>query len=239
MKKVLFLILLVGSVALANAQSAVGVTYQGQTYNDGDTITVTIPSNAESFDGIGLKNQSNSHLEGLVVTLTQLTAGGIEIYATCTGEVCIPGLVSNPIEIAIRGSYNSLIFDFYNNYPDNTAASVYSMNVANEDVSTTVVLKFRFEGVGIEQVGTFASLLAFPNPSENHATIYYSTVRPAELVIYDVLGNLRHSQRVDGTGTLSLGLGCGTPTLELGTGIYFYGLLVDETCRVMKKLVIR
>ena len=225
MKKVLFLMLLVGSVALANAQSAVGVTYQGQTYNDGDTITVTIPSHAESFDGIGLKNQSNSHLEGLVVTLTQLTAGGIEIYATCTGEVCIPGLVSNPIEIAIRGSYNSLIFDFYNNYPDNTAASVYSMNVANEDVSTTV--------------GTFASLLAFPNPSENHATIYYSTVRPAELVIYDVLGNLRHSQRVDGTGTLSLGLGCGTPTLELGTGIYFYGLLVDETCRVMKKLVIR
>ena len=67
----------------------------------------------------------------------------------------------------------------------------------------------------------------------------HSTVRPAELVIYDVLGNLRHSQRVDGTGTLRLGLGCGTPTLELGTGIYFYGLVADETCRVMKKLVIR
>jgi len=238
MKKALFLMLFMGSLFLANAQSAVGVTYQNQTYNDGDTIAVTVPTTVESLATIGLKNQSTSRLEGLVVTLTEVSVGGIEIYAICTDQ-CVPGLVSNSFDIAIRGSYNTLVFDFFNNYPENTTPSVYTMNVANNDVSTTVVLKLCFEGVGIGQVGTFASLLAFPNPSENHATIYYSTVRPAELVIYDVLGNLRHSQRVDGTGTLSLGLGCGTPTLELGTGIYFYGLLVDETCRVMKKLVIR
>ena len=93
-----------------------------------------------------------------------------------------------------------------------------------------MVLKLCFEGVGIGQVGTFASLNAFPNPCENHATIYYSTVRPAQLVVYDALGRLSHTQRVNGTGTLNL---------ELGTGIYSYGLVSDEGCRVMKKLVVK
>lgn len=238
MKKALFLMLLVGSVAWTNAQSAVGVTYQNQTYNDGDTISVTVPTTVESLATIGLKNQSTSRLEDLVITLAEVSVGGIEIYAICTDQ-CVPGLVSNPLDIAIRGSYNTLVFDFYNNYPDNTTPSVYTMTVANNDVSTTVVLKLRFEGVGIGQVGSFASLNAFPNPGENHATIYYSTVRPAQLVIYDALGRLCHTQRVDGTGTLSVGLGAVTPTLELPAGIYSYGLVVDDGCKVMKKLVIK
>jgi len=230
--------LFMGSLLLANAQSPVGVTYQNQTYNDGDTITVVVPTANESLNTIGLKNQSTSRLEGLVITLTEVSVGGIEIYAICTDQ-CVPGLVSNPFDIAIRGSYNTLIFDFYNNYPDNTTPSVYTMNVANNDVSTTVVLKLRFEGVGIEQVGTIASLNAFPNPCESHATIYYATVRPAQLVIYDAMGRLCHTQRVDGTGTLRVGLGAVTPTLDLPAGIYSYGLLVDETSRVMKKLVVK
>ena len=229
MKKILSLMLFMGSLFLANAQSAVGVTYQNQTYNDGDTITVVVPTANESLGTIGLKNQSNSRLEGLVVTLTEVSVGGIEIYAICTDQ-CVPGLVSNSFDIAIRGSYNTLVFDFFNNYPENTTPSVYTMNVANNDVSTTVVLKLCFEGVGIGQVGTFASLNAFPNPCENHATIYYSTVRPAQLVVYDALGRLSHTQRVNGTGTLNL---------ELGTGIYSYGLVSDEGCRVMKKLVVK
>lgn len=229
MKKILSLMLFMGSLFLANAQSAVGVTYQNQTYNDGDTITVVVPTANESLGTIGLKNQSNSRLEGLVVTLTEVSVGGIEIYAICTDQ-CVPGLVSNSFDIAIRGSYNTLVFDFFNNYPENTTPSVYTMNVANNDVSTTVVLKLCFEGVGIGQVGTFASLNAFPNPCENHANIHYATERPAELVVYDAMGRLCHTQRVNGTGTLGL---------ELPAGIYSYGLVSDEGCRVMKKLVVK
>ena len=216
MKKALFLMLFMGSLFLANAQSAVGVTYQSQTYNDGDTITVVVPTTAESFDGIGLKNQSNSRLEGLVVTLTQLTIGSIEIYATCTGEVCVPGLVSNPIDIAIRGSYNSFILDFYNNYPDNTTPSVYTMNVANDNVSTTVVLKFCFAGVGINPVLANAQLSAFPNPAGKQVSITYHVDHPATLEVCDMQGRTVVSQPVSGTGTLSLN--------DLPAGLYAYGL---------------
>ena len=160
MKKFLFLMLLAGSAILANAQSAVGVTHQGQVYNDGDTITITIPTDAENYAGIGLKNQSNSRLEGLVITLDEVSLGGIEIFAMCTGTVCIPGLVSNPIDINIRGSYNDFTIDIYNNYPEVTTPSVYTMTVANDDVNTTVVLMFKFEGVGIDEAKAVASLNA-------------------------------------------------------------------------------
>lgn len=232
MKKVLFLILLVGCVAMANAQSAVGVTHQNQTFNDGDTISVTIASNAESYAGIGLKNQSNSRLEGLVITLAPVTVGGIEIYASCTGEVCIPGLVSNPIDINIRGSYNNYMVDFSNNYPEVTTPSVYTMTVANDDVSTTVVLKFQLEGVGIDQHEAFGIVNALSNPFNNVVTIGYATLRPATLVVYDIFGRTRLYERVDGTGTLYL-------RDHLTPGVYVYGLLVDKSCRVMKKLVVK
>ena len=223
--------LLLGSVVALNAQSVVGVTHQNQVYNDGDTITVTVYTDAESYDGIGLKNQSNSRLEGLVVTLTQETEGGIEIYATCTGEVCIPGLVSNPIDIAIRGSYNSLIFDFYNNYPDNVTPTLYTMNVANANVSTTVVLKFRFEGVGIGQPVFDAKMNAFPNPCDGRVGISYTTEGPATLVVYDMQGRTVRQQGVSGEGTVYID--------GLASGIYTYGLTTATSRSVLRKLVVK
>lgn len=231
MKKVLSLILLVGCVAMANAQSAVGVTHQNQTYNDGDTISVTIASNAESYAGIGLKNQSNSRLEGLVITLAPVTVGGIEIYASCTGEVCIPGLVSNPIDINIRGSYNNYMVDFYNNYPEVTTPSVYTMTVANDDVSTTVVLAFKFEGVGIDATEALAGVSAYPNPACGQVSIAYSTEHPAMLELCDMLGRVVRSQQVSGNGTMTVS--------NLPAGVYSYGLVVDKSRREMKTLVVK
>lgn len=239
MKKFLSLVLLMSGFAMLHAQSPLGVTYMGTTYNDGDTVTVRIARDADECNALGIVNQGNNRIEGIIISLEEVSRNGIEVWAMCTGDVCIPGLTSNPIDLAPRASYSNLTLDIRTDATVQNGMSVYTMRVGTPDIYSTVVVRFAFNDVGIEQVVAFASLLAFPNPSENHATIYYSTVRPAELVIYDVLGNLRHSQRVDGTGTLRLGLGCGTPTLELGTGIYFYGLVADETCRVMKKLVIR
>ena len=230
MKKFLFLMLLAGSAILANAQSAVGVTHQGQVYNDGDTITITIPTDAENYAGIGLKNQSNSRLEGLVITLDEVSLGGIEIFAMCTGTVCIPGLVSNPIDINIRGSYNDFTIDIYNNYPEVTTPSVYTMTVANDDVNTTVVLMFKFEGVGIDEAKAVASLNAFPNPSDGQVSITYATERPATLNLYDALGRTVRSQQVNGNGTIQLS--------ELPVGVYSYGLIADDS-RIMRKLVVK
>lgn len=231
MKKILFFVLLAGTVAMANAQSAVGVTHQNQVYNDGDTITITIPTDADNYHGIGLTNQSNSLLEGLVITLAEVSAGGIEIYAMCTGDVCIPGLVSNPITINIRASYNDFYVDFYNNYPDNTSPSVYTMNVANNDVSTTVVLKFCFEGVGIDQPLSNGSLSAYPNPAEGAVSISYSVEQPATLTVYDVQGRQVASQAVCGTGSVSLN--------SLPAGVYTYGLTTGNSRSAMRKLVVK
>lgn len=231
MKKILSLILFLGCVAMANAQSAVGVTHQNQTYNDGDTITVTVATDAESYAGIGLKNQSNSRLEGLVITLAPVTVGGIEIYASCTGEVCIPGLVSNPIDINIHGSYNSYMVDFLNNYPEVTTPSVYTMTVANDDVSTTVVLVFKFEGVGIDATEAVAGVSAYPNPAFGQVSIAYSTECPAMLELYDMLGRVIRSQQVSGNGTMTVS--------NLPAGVYTYGLVVDKSCRGMKRLVVK
>ena len=232
MKKILSLLLLAACFATATAQSPVGVTYQGRTYNNGDTLVITLSATAEECRGISFTNQSNSRLEGLVATLAPVTVGAIEIWATCTGDNCVPGLVSMPFDLAIRGTYNTFYVDLTNHYPDVSTPSVYTMTVANNDVSSTVILKFRIEGVGINQTANFGIVNALANPFNNMVTISYATLRPATLVVYDILGHTRLHEQVDGTGTLYL-------RDHLTPGVYVYGLVVDKSCRVMKKLVVK
>ena len=229
MKKALFLMLLVGSVALANAQSAIGVKYQNQVYNEGDTLTMVIPTNCEDLVGISLVNQSNSRLENLIITFTEIESNGISIVTLCTGEVCINGLVSNPITLAIHGTYNDLHMGLDTDPTNQDAFGLYTMNIANDNVSTTIVVRILFGGsTGIDEAEAMASLRAYPNPCEGEVTISYATGHPATLVVFDATGRQVLSQQVADSGTLRLA--------DLPAGLYAYGIAGSKALR---KLVVK
>ncbi len=174
MKKILFLFILMGSVALANAQSVIAVTYQNGIYNDGDTITVMIGAEDHNCNAVGFKNQSNSYQEALVINLEELVPGCVELYGLCLGNDCLARLTSGPFDIPIRGTYNDFVMDFNNIYAEEGVAtpSFYSLSIGNDNCNTTVVLKFRISGVGIDEVDSHESNLSiYPNPASSMLNI--------------------------------------------------------------------
>ena len=233
MKKILSFALLLSSALMINAQSSLGVTYKNHTYNDGDTITVTMARDAEHCTDLGVFNQSNSRIEGIVISLEEVSRNGFEVWAMCTGDVCIQGLTSNPINLGPRERYNQLQLDIFVDASVQNALSVYTMTVGTPDIHSTVVLRFVFaDEVGILPTDASEALVAaYPNPAIDNVNIRYSVDGSGELTLYDMQGRAVARQTVSGEGTATFS--------GLAAGVYTYTLATATGRSTLRKLVVR
>ena len=240
MKKALFFLIIMGCAALASAQeSAIGVTYQNGVYNNGDTINVYIGAEDHNCTAIGFKNQGNSYLEGLIISLEELTHGCAEIYGLCLGDNCLARLTSDPytIDIPIHGTYDRLVLDFTNNYAEEAIAtpSSYTLTIGNADIATTVVLVFRISGVGIEEVNNMESSISiYPNPAASVVNVTLDgNDQPSTVSIWNMAGQqVAETAVAAGTTNFSLNVA------DLPKGVY--NVILNNNGRsTTKKLVIR
>lgn len=103
----------------------------------------------------------------------------------------------------------------------------------------SVVVKFVSDGVGInDKPVSINNFTAFPNPAHNQVNVQYdiSNYRSnqAQIVITNLIGSKVQSVPVysaKGKATLDIS--------NLGTGIYFYSLQIDNKIVATKKLVVK
>lgn len=229
MKKILSLAILLGSFALLNAQTQIGFLYEGHAYQNGDTIVVTVDPDGSNCHDVSFRNQTASVIRDLVITLTEVEQNGVEVWALCTGEQCIPALTSNPITLTPNAEYNEFSMDYTADLSVEHPHGTYTMQISNGSITCSVLLRLNAytETVGIDNQAVAASVKAYPNPAHQQVAISYDLSQPSTLVIYNALGQLVSSQAVAGNGTAVIS--------DLPAGLYAYGISGQK----MQKLIVR
>lgn len=226
MKKVLFFAaLLCGFVAL-NAQNQIGLLYNNQCYNNGDTVVVTLAPTAHNCDAIGFRNNTSGQIQNVVIEMTEIEANGLEAWGLCTGDQCVPTLTSAPFTLAPHQDYTTFTIDMT---IDNVERpyGIYTLHIGTSLMSSDFVVRFNAyeETVGINPVSN-ATVAAYPNPAQGQVNINYSTDRPATLVIYNAMGQQVSSMQVNGMGAQQI---------SLPAGLYTYGIAGSQ----MQKLIVK
>ena len=226
MKKILSFLLLLSSVAVLNLQAQVAFKYNGHTYQNGDNFVVVLEPNAFHAGGINFVNQGQSTLQNMIVTMTPIEMSGIDIWGLCAGA-CRLDSVSNPFDIPFGGEYADFTMDLT---IDETVAqpySIYKMKVSNDEVASSVIIRFQAYTEGINDVASSA-LTAYPNPAQGNVNISYDVNQPSPLANYDMQGRVVRSMSVSGSGNAIVD--------NLPAGIYTYCIMGSTT---MQKLIVR
>jgi hypothetical protein len=120
---------------------------------------------------------------------------------------------------------------------DTVRYTVFDENDTTDFVSWVVV--YYFSPTGINHIASAPKntlVNAFPDPSDNAATIQYSLAkdaRTAKINVMNMLGNKVGEYQLDTRDSKFV-----IPTNSLAPGIYFYSLEVDGTIISTKKLVV-
>lgn len=229
MKKVLSLVLLIGSMFLAHVQGQVGFIYDNHTYLNGDSFTVQLAPDAHNCTDISLKNVGYSVLQNLVVTITAVEEHGIEAWGLCAGGVCLATLTSNPFNMPPGEVDNTFAIDLDIESGVEAPYSIYTISVSNGNVTSTVTVRFQVQGnpVGITEALKTAGTVAYPNPAQGAFTIRYEVEQPATLAIVDMQGRTVRSIPVKGNGSVNVS--------DLPAGLYAYGIAGGK----MQKLIVK
>lgn len=227
MKRLLTFTLLLGSLFLANVQGQIDFIYNGQTYTNGDSFTVTLPQGTVACSEVQLKNTSNTALLNLVATVTPIEENGIHVWAICIGSECLPRLNSNPFNMEAGAIDNTFALDLDVDASIAQPYGIYSIAVSNGTVTSNVTVRLQTTTVGIDNVAEKLAPVAYPNPAQGAFAIRYEVEQPATLTIVDMQGRTVRSIPVKGTGSVNIS--------DLPAGLYAYGIAGDK----MQKLIVK
>lgn len=231
MKKTVSFLLLLCSMTVLCAQGRINVAYQGTEYTNGDTIRIALDADASSIEGFTFRNVSNSRIDDMVITLDSVSTDGITVWALCTGEVCIPGLTTNPIAIAPRGTYNEFHISLSVDASVTAPNAVYRMRSGNAEGEDTVVLVLYVPTSGIASAHAAEGVALYPNPASGQVTVA-GNVQPTDILsVYDLQGREVLRRQVGTGNAIALG--------DLSAGVYVYRLVGSHGATPMQKLVVK
>lgn len=230
MKRILSFALLLLCAAALNAQNEVGFLYNGNVYQNGDTMVVICEKTANHINSISFRNQTSGALRDMVITLTETERDGFEVWGICTGDLCTE-LTSAPFSMPPNSEYNEVTFDITIDQSVERPYGVYDMVLSNGNTTCGIVVRFQAYAEGIDNILANSSVTAFPNPAQGTVNINYSVERPATLTIYDVTGRQVRQQPISGNGTLSIN--------DLAAGVYAYGIASGNLRGKMQKLIVQ
>lgn len=107
-------------------------------------------------------------------------------------------------------------------------------NLANPDVKFVINVTFKYSLDGVEEVAAENVISAYPTPATDVINFDYNVNGSAAIVIYNMMGQQVMRNEISGqNGTLSMNVS------DLGSGVYFYSLVVNGRTEKSSKLVIR
>lgn len=239
----ILLLILSASLTLGFAQD-VKLFYQGNELGD----TLLIPNidpapNADDYElTIGVKNNTEDEISVLIVKKNISILPGS--YNSFCLDVCYGENVDTARRMLVLGAGQTsdfLQFHILYNARGNVGVSIVKYMFFVENVlADSVFVKFSSEGVGISEmpirVNSFA---AYPNPANGQVTVQYdlSNYRfeaKAHIVLTNLIGSKIMSVPVSAAKGKSV-----LDISNLGSGIYFYSLEVDNKIVSTKKLVVK
>lgn len=226
MKKVLFFAALICGLVIPNAKAQIGLLYNGQCYQPGETVVVSIQKTDHSVRSIGFRNTGSGIITNVVVNMTEVETNGIVAWGMCTGDQCVATLTSAPFDLPPAEDYTTFSIDIDVEDVPNPSA-VYNLNLTSGLVDCGFVVRFQAGTQGINDAVANTSVSAYPNPAQEQVNISYSVEQPSTLVVYDAQGRTIRQLNVNGEGTLQLN--------GIAAGIYAYGIAGSQ----MHKLIVK
>ncbi|MCF0212358.1 MAG: T9SS type A sorting domain-containing protein [Bacteroidales bacterium] len=229
MKKALLLIVCVAFALAANAQS-LGLSYQGNAYQQGDTIEFY--ANDDIMPGMHLEVLNNTATDQTVYCQVDNLLNNATTVMICAGDQCNPNNVSFPFVVPANGNYDQLVVDFVLNGEKSGLflCKIYRQDEPTDAIEVVVRLSF---GAAIRNVVFPAEVSAYPNPCQGDATIAYSMdANEGLLVVSDLMGRTVMS--------LPLSEGEGSVSLQgLAKGVYTYAIVAQGRISNAKRLLVR
>ena len=190
MRKIILFISLMFATMMVKAQ--VSFVYEGREIARGEQVEV-LPNDDEAKFSPAVKN-SGDNAYSAVITVKTLQGSDILIQSVCTGLLCKSDSVSAPFDLGAGEVYDQAYVDFY--VPDVTQSGLYEVTVednATNEVLTSLVLKVKGSGVGIDEVTSRAISRVYPNPTNDRFVVGYSVAQAqgmsnAYLTVYDMKG---------------------------------------------------
>ena len=226
------------SIFFANEIKSQSIELIGDSYVYGNP-SMPISSN------IIVKNLTADTLQVMCQKIIIDTAAGTQNYF-CWGSSCWPSSVYiSPIPAGVRaippGYADSTNFTGYYDaaflgnisqeraiieycfFPQGNSADSTCLTVHYNDNLSTI-----FESKNQAGLNDF-----YPNPADNKTTIKYAAAKNSQFHIIDILGNKLRTYNLDLSGFIDVNTG------ELGSGIYFGNLIVNDKVVAVKKLIIK
>lgn len=218
MKKVLFLMTMVGALMMANAQQF-NLLYNGANVNNGDTVTyLVLDEEIEVYFGI---ENTASAAQTFQAQVEILESEEIEFTGLCAGGDCIPQTTSAPFEVAPGATYSEfhVAMALIRNISSHTHAFV-KLTIGDANTmqnSKTVYVRIQSESyVGIQSAEE-VRMNIYPNPAADRITIQSGLIGESLVVVMDMGGRIVISQPMaQGSTQLDLsGFASGTYAVQV------------------------
>ncbi len=177
MKKKLFFLSLVAVLSMAKAQQ-LSVTYQGNTVNNGDTITLTVtPNTEEVLFPLVITNTSRFDEDIIVFAINMPDSNSdIRITGMCAGQ-CWPGMSTEGFTVEAGRIYSDFhaLLEFGDSLTVGTTASFY-FGIRPDNLTQVIynnfVLKVVVGNVSVQNAVAENTLRMYPNPAKDMFTLY-------------------------------------------------------------------
>jgi hypothetical protein len=242
MKKILLVLTLIYASTLVLFAQNLSLSYDGTTYNNGDTITYSSTDVTSLIvSHMWITNNATSNMKVRAKKVILDTVPGSENYF-CWTSCYLPQVYIGDTLTIKAGETNKFNFSGdYEPYGNAGKSRIMYVFYNNADPNDSVAYIAEFNagsGVGyytLERVDV--KLNVFPNPASNFINIDFNipgNFSQAKFEIRNVLGSVVSQTNITArNGQMSIDVS------NLQRGVYFYTLMVDEQAILSKKLVIK
>ena len=237
MKKVLFLLVALCSMMMANAQ--IKLIVNEQEYAAGATIPVTVTEeDAADMDYIAMimmyvKNESANSYQGVTMEAVEVSAPGFGIMSVCANGNCQPGTVSPAFDVNANTTGDMMYAEF-KLAPAAMAADkkgtfkLMLHGIEEAAIEYNLEITFVPSQAGID-AAEMKSVKLYPNPVASKMMV--SCKDASEVVIFDVAGKLVKRVAVSGAEEVSIDMS------SLNAGIYMCGTMMNGVLKGISRVV--
>lgn len=216
-------------VVLTQAQD-IQFKYNGQTLNNGDTVTLVAVSDEVKFAPTLYNAGTERHV--VRIHVTTLNETNIVPASVCAGGLCVSGTVSNHFAIAPHGTVSDAYIDFM--VPEQPTEGLFSVSVIDtldESNQGEVFVKIIMNTESISSAWACAKVRMYPNPASE--TIHIECpITAIRTVIYDMSGKtLCEGTVVNGSAQMDVS--------SLKDGVYMIGIFDAQGNMKVQKMVKR
>lgn len=237
MRRIMFIIAVLYSINLINAQSLV-VT--------GDTYFTGLPIDQISHH-LDVKNIANKAITVVCQKTYLSTPSALPNWAGasyCFAGNCYSSSSTSPSSTALLGagqsfSYANNDLDAFSGYydpaetPGVTTVEYCFYDEINPSDNSCVIITYDVSSTSsLNEINKMMSDF-YPNPAQEMVYVDYYLNKPAELIVMDILGNKVNEMNLSARGTQKLDVS------DFAKGIYFGNLIVNNETVTIKKIIVR